>query len=146
MPWGYTTGVLRALQPQSGFRTSQSLHSRLAPKYVIFVRVLTPSAPEGENLALIPPQAGEVDLARIELATLSCEDSGMPLTYRPGIFSEKFPGKPETILVFYFKNDRGSTGTPPRRTSKCRCVPVERPLLPIRPITWPLPTLSPGFT
>ena len=26
-----------------------------------------------------------VDLARIELATLSCEDSGIPLTYRPSV-------------------------------------------------------------
>ena len=29
------------------------------------------------------PTPASVDLARIELATLSCEDSGIPFTYRP---------------------------------------------------------------
>ncbi len=32
-------------------------------------------------------EANFVDLARIELATLSCEDSGIPFTYRPKMCS-----------------------------------------------------------
>ena len=41
---------------------------------------------------------------------------------------------------------RGSTAAPRRRTSKCRCGPVERPVLPTSPIRSPAPTDSPGET
>gem|GEM_PF-6844051 len=41
----------------------------------------------------------KVDLARIELATPSCEDGGIPLTYRPGkIYSRLIGGSPTRRL------------------------------------------------
>ena len=40
----------------------------------------------------------------------------------------------------------GFTALPWRRTSKCTCGPVDRPLLPRRAMVWPLLTLSPGST
>ena len=40
----------------------------------------------------------------------------------------------------------GSTASPPVRISKCRWLPVERPVLPMRAITWPTVTVSPFAT
>ena len=39
---------------------------------------------------------------------------------------------------------RGSSETPFWRISKCRCGAVERPVLPLRPMTWPGATEAPG--
>src|SRR5215203_2475276 len=40
----------------------------------------------------------------------------------------------------------GSNDSPSRRISKCRCGAVERPLLPVRPITWLGETVAPDAT
>ena len=47
------------------------------------------------------------------------------------------PTQKHQILSFsiYLRNDAGLTGVPFLRTSKWRCVPVERPVDPILPIT-----------
>ena|SRR3989344_5736608 len=42
-----------------------------------------PDRTRTDHLCNPPAMPVSVDLARIELATLSCEDSGIPLTYRP---------------------------------------------------------------
>src|SRR5690625_6711662 len=42
--------------------------------------------------------------------------------------------------------DNGFTGLPPVQDSKCKCGPVELPVLPDRPITGPFATSPPGHT
>src|SRR5690606_37139063 len=44
------------------------------------------------------------------------------------------------------RNFCGSCGTPCTSTSKCRCGPVERPVLPTSATAWPRLTRSPFFT
>lgn len=40
----------------------------------------------------------------------------------------------------------GSTGTPSRRISKCKWLPVERPVVPMAPTDWPTTTGAPRAT
>ena len=62
------------------------------------------------------------------------------------------PGVHGTIGVFSRRNGapdrtaRGSTNAPLTSTSKCRWHPVDRPVVPARPICWPLLTFWPTVT